>query len=132
MDRIPCCSVSMHTKHFKLGQATDHYMRNQKENYIPSFTPVTMTMVRVIVTMVMTYIKWNIIFLSIVLRVRLMCKSFLPRNVFKQNTMSPYNVVNFFFFGGGRIFDAIFSYRLHNWKSCCRPTPVFTLLPWAV
>ena len=24
MDRIPCCSVSMHIKHFKLGQATDH------------------------------------------------------------------------------------------------------------
>ena len=24
MDRIPCWSVSMHIKHFKLGQATDH------------------------------------------------------------------------------------------------------------
>ena len=24
MDRIPCCSVSIHMKHFKLGQATDH------------------------------------------------------------------------------------------------------------
>ena len=55
MDRALCCSVSMHIKHFKLGQATDHNMRNQTENYIPTFAPITMTMARVIVTMVMTY-----------------------------------------------------------------------------
>ena len=33
MDRIPCC-VSMHIKHFKLGQATDHICRiKQKITY---------------------------------------------------------------------------------------------------
>ena len=32
MDRIPCCSVSMHIKHFKLGQAIDHVCGIKQKN----------------------------------------------------------------------------------------------------
>ena len=36
MDRIPCCSVSMHLKHFELGQAIGAYFR--RHIFISDFT----------------------------------------------------------------------------------------------
>ena len=107
MDRIPCCSVSMHIKHLKLVKPQPIYAESNRNLH---------TVIRPrnhdngqgdryhgdgILSVICT-------FLSIVLRMQLMCKSFLPWNVFKQKPLSLYNVV--FFLGGGRIFDVIISY----------------------
>ena len=80
MDRIPCCSISMHIKHFKLGQATDHYAESNR---------ILHTVIRPRNhdngqgSVIVTYHGDDILsgistFLSIVLRIQLMCKSFLP------------------------------------------------------
>ena len=86
MDRIPCCSVSMHIKHFKLGQATDHICGiKQKITYrIRPRNHDNGQGDRYHGGDILSGISTR---LSIVLRIQLMCKSFFAMKRFQTKNL---------------------------------------------
>ena len=77
-------------------------MLNQNANYMPSFAPVTMTMVRVIVTMELSG-------MSTFLSIYSFTNSIDVKLVFaiKRSQTKPLSPDYVFFFGGGGIFDVV-------------------------
>ena len=108
MDRIPCCSVIMYIKYVKLGQGTDHICGIKQKITYRHWPSNNGYYVYYVTTVTTRYYGDDILsgistFLSIVLRIQLMRKSFC-HETFSNKKHCPRIIFFFFFFWGGGVF----------------------------